>query len=666
MTTADLVQQPGGGVADHNLLGGLTADDHPQYLLLAGRAGGQAAFGGTAISEELILRGTTNANLGLVRLRSPIVFDDVTPANALQPYSIRDGSTAALTAGFIGGTFSDQRVISTTNVTFIYEVLRGAPLVTKEANDGFAAFTLFQALPILDSGTGAGHNPLNCLVLNAGPSTRHLNTGTRTANNIAGMNFSPQLNTRFSNGQTLNAVNITGMILAPKFNTNAGTTISFGTIRGTWMQNPDVALFGSGAGVETMTALIGLDTDNITFGGNVTKAAVRSAQTVASNAYFLLQTGTAQSLFNGEVRIGANNIGLSLGAGQNVKLNWNGTALEFDPLVGADMRFTFAAQSTTITNPLFLTGTPNELFLSYDTVRTPRRFKIQGVINRPPITPTTLVADANNYQGMGTSIFQRGMVLVSASGAARTITGFDVAVLEDGDELLLVNVGATENVILGHQDTGSLAANRMVSPTGADLTLQPNETAKLWYDNNTSRWRILEHTGASTLLRSVHLSGDQFRKGATAPTDVTIGTTPTVNALRFAATNELASVYLALPEDMDRTKDITLRLHWSLVSAETNTDTLDLSSDYTAVLQNSTGSGVAKTSTGVTGQVTVTTGNGLAVGDVYVMDIAISAADATNPLASAVGIAIEIHLTNTTGVASADLLDANFLYEALI
>lgn len=165
------------------------------------------------------------------------------------------------------------------------------------------------------------------------------------------------------------------------------------------------------------------------------------------------------------------------------------------------------------------------------------------------------------------------------------------------------------------------------------------------------------------LTRFLHLSGDQFRKGATAPTDVTIGTTPTVPALRFAATNELASLYHSLPDEMDKTIDLTFRLQWSLAAVQLNGDTLDVTCDYTATTLT-TAEGIAKTSTQITGQFTAVTGR-LAIGDLYFMDMTMAAADATNPLTNAIGIAFEIHLTNTTGVASCDLIDGDFIFEAL-
>lgn len=164
------------------------------------------------------------------------------------------------------------------------------------------------------------------------------------------------------------------------------------------------------------------------------------------------------------------------------------------------------------------------------------------------------------------------------------------------------------------------------------------------------------------LDRTLHLSGDQFRKGSIAPTDVTIGTTPTVPALLFDATNELASLYHSIPVDADLTQDIIFRLQFSLANVQLNGDTCDFTCDYTATTLAG-GGGIAKTSTQITGQFTAVTGR-LAVGDLYTMDMTIAFDDATNPLASAIGIAFEIHLTNVTGVAAIHLIDGDFIYSA--
>ena len=77
-----------GGVTDHGLLSGLGDDDHTQYVLLAGRSGGQTIIGSTLASEALTLESTSNATKGdIVALdnidaRKYIQFTDIAaPSN---------------------------------------------------------------------------------------------------------------------------------------------------------------------------------------------------------------------------------------------------------------------------------------------------------------------------------------------------------------------------------------------------------------------------------------------------------------------------------------------------------------------------------------------------------------------------------------------------------
>ena len=109
------------------------------------------------------------------------------------------------------------------------------------------------------------------------------------------------------------------------------------------------------------------------------------------------------------------------------------------------------------------------------------------------LTPSALSGDVDNYEpATGTST--RGVWRLEASGADRTVTG--IVVQTSGDTLLVINIGATNNIILAHQDASSTTSNRMISPTGADLILGPDEYAFMWYDATTDRWRILDTNGA--------------------------------------------------------------------------------------------------------------------------------------------------------------------------
>lgn len=63
---------------DHGGLGGLTDDDHSQYGLLAGRGGGQTLTGGTAASNNLTLRSTSDGSKGTVKLDETTVTTSAT------------------------------------------------------------------------------------------------------------------------------------------------------------------------------------------------------------------------------------------------------------------------------------------------------------------------------------------------------------------------------------------------------------------------------------------------------------------------------------------------------------------------------------------------------------------------------------------------------------
>jgi len=61
----------GTDILSHSALAGLTGDDHSQYALLAGRAGGQTLYGGNAASNNLTLISTSNATKGEIRFATP-------------------------------------------------------------------------------------------------------------------------------------------------------------------------------------------------------------------------------------------------------------------------------------------------------------------------------------------------------------------------------------------------------------------------------------------------------------------------------------------------------------------------------------------------------------------------------------------------------------------
>lgn len=207
----------------------------------------------------------------------------------------------------------------------------------------------------------------------------------------------------------------------------------------------------------------------------------------------------------------------------------------------------------------------------------------------------------------------------------------------------------------------TLSPSPSVVPLSGDL--QNDSIWMRWFEQLRSRVE-----GTSAGVRSVILTIDDFRKGATGPSDATIGSTPTIPVLLFNATNELLSLHVVMPIDWDKNNNCSIDFIWSLSASESNDDVLSVTVDYVAVQKNTTGAGIAKTSTQLTPTVTVTTANGLAIGDIYTMGTTLAAADGNNGFArddKTIGLCFEFHLTNTAGVGEAHFVAACINYTTL-
>ena len=78
---------------DHSELANLLNDDHTQYLLLAGRSGGQEVVGGTDASDGLILSSTSNATIGSIFTRDNFVpFTDANYSGGWDGTDLGDGT----------------------------------------------------------------------------------------------------------------------------------------------------------------------------------------------------------------------------------------------------------------------------------------------------------------------------------------------------------------------------------------------------------------------------------------------------------------------------------------------------------------------------------------------------------------------------------------------
>lgn len=94
-------------------------------------------------------------------------------------------------------------------------------------------------------------------------------------------------------------------------------------------------------------------------------------------------------------------------------------------------------------------------------------------------TKAQITANQNDYAIGSQSSFRM------SSDASRNITGFTGGV--DGKILIIRNVGA-QNIVFTHEDTNSVAANRITCSTAANITIAANGVIMLQYDSTASRW----------------------------------------------------------------------------------------------------------------------------------------------------------------------------------
>lgn len=95
-----------------------------------------------------------------------------------------------------------------------------------------------------------------------------------------------------------------------------------------------------------------------------------------------------------------------------------------------------------------------------------------------------ITADQDNFKLTGDAIVHR-----FTTDAARTITGFRALDL-DSNVRVIVNVG-TQNLVLANDSASSSAQNRILCHTGANITLNQNESVAIFYDRTSSRVRTI-------------------------------------------------------------------------------------------------------------------------------------------------------------------------------
>ena len=99
-------------------------------------------------------------------------------------------------------------------------------------------------------------------------------------------------------------------------------------------------------------------------------------------------------------------------------------------------------------------------------------------------TPAALGAGDNDDYSIGAFV---DFLRLLANGGGSAITGIDDG--RTNRRLVVVNLANT--LTLEHEDTASTAENRIITATGAAISLAANDMAELIYDDTSARWRVM-------------------------------------------------------------------------------------------------------------------------------------------------------------------------------
>lgn len=117
------------------------------------------------------------------------------------------------------------------------------------------------------------------------------------------------------------------------------------------------------------------------------------------------------------------------------------------------------------------------------------RFWLRGALQHEPIRGAQVVANQAAYNAWGSGAGEREWLLVD-SDATRQIQGIVAPPQNaDGATRTFTNDGAN-NFEFTHQDGAAVAANRIITETGATVTVGPEESRELRYDGALLRWRL--------------------------------------------------------------------------------------------------------------------------------------------------------------------------------
>lgn len=225
---------PAGVSMSHGDLTGLSADDHAQYLLLAGRAGGQTINGGTAAGEDLHIFATSGPTQGKIIMDADVEADVIDhagtmyigTATALAIEIARPGITTDINSDVVV-----QGSIDTNGISPLYlgtgnasEVQIATAATTTHINGDLLVASKIDAVGSLDLGTTSSAINIGQLGI---PTVVHGNLqvlGTTTSIDSTVVNVADNF-LNLNIGYTNSAISVPGGLVVNYLPTATATTI---------------------------------------------------------------------------------------------------------------------------------------------------------------------------------------------------------------------------------------------------------------------------------------------------------------------------------------------------------------------------------------------------------------------------------------------------------
>lgn len=87
--------------------------------------------------------------------------------------------------------------------------------------------------------------------------------------------------------------------------------------------------------------------------------------------------------------------------------------------------------------------------------------------------------------------FQLGALYFNRLASSKDVSIRGILKVTNGQKSVVTNVGAF-NIILSHEDASALASLRILCGGSSDIVLIPNDSALIWRDEVSDRWRAYQ------------------------------------------------------------------------------------------------------------------------------------------------------------------------------